>query len=220
MIRTKLFLDTWKLFLRKQGYTEAHHFISKEAYDICSTLVNSLLGIIIIYRDHTSHPVPLLIWKLQSEGNEQGFSCMRKLSPDFSVQEAIFAMPKLCAMALSSSKARFGRDNFKATASGYQHTYLHDTGLDYSVLSTFPSDAEFTEAYHLAIEENDTLWTLLGVYPELIKSVPEPSIVPLAVDLSNDLPHNEEDLPQDDELSTHEELQHAIDRIEKTYDLT
>ncbi len=222
VLRTRLFLDTWKIFLKKQGYTEAQHFISREAYNICCTLTNSLLGFVVIYRDHIPQPIPLIPWKLQSEGDEHVFSDMRKLVPDFSVQHAILSVPKLHVMALSSSCARFKKANYKATANGYQHTYLDDTGVDYEQLMMFPSDADFVEAYQLAAEENDTLWTLLGIHPDAIKAAPMPAPVSLKVDESEGLPFDDsiEDDANEQEMSTREELQAAIDSIEKTYNLT
>ncbi|KAF7348037.1 hypothetical protein MSAN_01756100 [Mycena sanguinolenta] len=47
LIRTHLFLKTWKTFLAKAGYSEARHFISKEAFDIAQILINGLLGLIL-----------------------------------------------------------------------------------------------------------------------------------------------------------------------------
>ncbi|KAJ6632070.1 hypothetical protein B0H10DRAFT_2206481 [Mycena sp. CBHHK59/15] len=39
-IRTHLFLQTWRIFLKKAGYSEARYFISKEAFDISQILIN------------------------------------------------------------------------------------------------------------------------------------------------------------------------------------
>lgn len=94
-IRTLLFLETWGNFLKKQGYSQARYFISSEAYDIAKTLATGLLGVIVIYRDHLPRPVPLLTWKLCSDGNERTFSGMRGIIPDFSVVQAIIMAPKL-----------------------------------------------------------------------------------------------------------------------------
>ncbi len=94
-IRTLLFLETWRNFLKKQGYSQARYFISSEAYDIAKTLATGLLGVIVIYRDHLPRPVPLLTWKLCSDGNERTFSGMRGIIPDFSVVQAIIMALKL-----------------------------------------------------------------------------------------------------------------------------
>ncbi|PBK75364.1 hypothetical protein ARMSODRAFT_1012810 [Armillaria solidipes] len=160
-IHMKLFLDTWKLFLKKQGYSEIHHFISKEAFNICGTLTNGLLSIIVKYWDHLPDSTPLMIWKLQ---------------------KAIIDILKLYTMSLLSNKAYFKKNNFKATAQGYQHMYLNDTGVDYN-------------------------------------SATDPTIAPPLVDLSNDLPF-EEDEPAETKLSACKELQNTIDDIEKIYNLT
>ncbi|KAJ6532807.1 hypothetical protein B0H10DRAFT_2449660 [Mycena sp. CBHHK59/15] len=89
-IRTHLFLNTWRKFLEKGGYPEARHFISKEAFDIAQILINGLLGLIIIHRDHLGDiPCPLLPWFNASEPNEHCFSGLRDMTPDMTMQQAI-----------------------------------------------------------------------------------------------------------------------------------
>lgn len=217
-IRTGIFLETWRMFLKKQGYIEARHFISKEAYDICKMLQNGLLGSMIVYRDHIPKPMPFVPWKLVSEGNEHQFSGWRKL-PDFSMVQAVLMVPRLQGTELSLSESPFGKKNYKAQANGYQHTYLHDGKLDYDLLSALPSDADLTAAYRAAIDENDALWTLLGIHPTEILEAPTPTLAPLLVDQSPDIA--EEDIPiADEDQTTLEQLQTAIDAIETTFGLT
>lgn len=219
-IRTLLFLETWHEFLKKQGYPPGRHFISSEAYDIAKTLGKGLLGLILIYRDHLPHPVPFLPWKPGTCGNEHGFSGFRCIIPDFSVVQAILMIPKLRAMMSSSSSHRFGKVNFKKTANGYQHTYLLDGEVDYAKLKTFPSDADLTEAYRIAVEENETLWILLGLHPSIIRNAPMPSLESLPV-VSDPLPEiNEEDLDSISDQSILEGLQAAIDSINNAVNLT
>ncbi|KAJ7218623.1 hypothetical protein GGX14DRAFT_560971 [Mycena pura] len=97
-IRTRLFLHTWRMFLRKASYTENRHFISKEAADIFEILVNGILGLIVIHRDHLGgKSCPLLPWFTSSEPNEHSFSEIRDVSEDFTLQEAILIVPQLRA---------------------------------------------------------------------------------------------------------------------------
>ncbi|PBK63611.1 hypothetical protein ARMSODRAFT_894015 [Armillaria solidipes] len=210
-IRTLLFMETWQHFLKKQGYSQAQHFISSQAYDIAKTLATGLLGVMVIYRDHLPRPVPLLTWKLCSDGNERTFSGMRGLIPDFSVVQAIIMAPKLRLMI---------RANFKKTANGYQHTFMLDGELDYELLKCFPSDIDFTEAYRLALEENETLWTLLGLHPSIIEGAPAPSLesLPVSSDPLPDVEIDDQEPPSNETIL--EGLQNAIDSINSATNLT
>ncbi|KAK0193237.1 hypothetical protein F5146DRAFT_997852 [Armillaria mellea] len=120
----------------------------------------------------------------------------------------------------SSSSHCFGKVNFKKTANGYQHTYLLDGEVDYAKLKIFPSDADLTEAYHITVEENETLWILLGFHPSIIQNAPMPLLESLPV-ASDPLPEiNEEDLDSISDQSILEGLQAAIDSINNAVNLT
>lgn len=220
-IRTLLFLETWRLFLKKQGYIEDKHFISRAAYDIAKTLAKGLLGLVIIHRDHLPSPTPLLTWKHVSEGNERHYANMRVMIPDFTVLQSILMAPKLHTLASASSQHRFSKAGYKKTVNGYQHTNLLEEGIDYELLKAFSSDAEFTEAYRAAVEENDTLWTLVGLHPAMILSAPMPSIQSMPVDNS---PESLPDIPHIDSLASDQSildgLQTAIDSINTATNLT
>ncbi|KAJ7160844.1 hypothetical protein C8R46DRAFT_862810, partial [Mycena filopes] len=165
-IRTHLFLETWWLFLAKAGYSEARHFISKEAFDIAQILLNGLLGLIIIHRDHLgAHLCPLLPWFNASEPNEHCFSGMRDINADFSMQQAILNIPKLHAKMQASVRVPKNQSDFKKQASGYCHTYYSSENVDYNLLSQYPTDIELSAAYEMASQENECLWSLLGIHP-------------------------------------------------------
>ncbi|KAJ7433411.1 hypothetical protein FB451DRAFT_1419699 [Mycena latifolia] len=179
LIRTHLFLNTWRNFLAKAGYPEARHFISKEAFDIAQILINSLLGLIVIHRDHLGNNLcPLLPWFHASEPNEHCYSGMHDISPDMTMQQAILIVPKLRAKMQSAVRTRKTEKDFKKQASRYCHTYYSSQDIDYELLSQYPTDIEFSAAYEAAQQENDALWSMLGVHPDRINSVPIPGIVP------------------------------------------
>ncbi|KAJ7255123.1 hypothetical protein B0H12DRAFT_1071051 [Mycena haematopus] len=173
VIRTHLFLQTWRMFLDKAGYPEARHFISKEAFDIAQILINGLLGLIIIHRDYLgAQPCPLLPWFNASEPNEHCFSGMRDITADFTMQQAILIVPKLRAKMQASVRIPKNQSDFKKQASGYCHTYYSAQNIDYDLLSRYPSDIELSAAYEMAGQENECLWSLLGIHPARIKSAP------------------------------------------------
>ncbi|KAJ7500733.1 hypothetical protein B0H11DRAFT_2225129 [Mycena galericulata] len=177
-IRTQLFLNTWRSYLKKAGYSEARHFISKEAFDISQILVNGLLGLIVIHRDHLGdHPCPLLPWFNASEPNEHTFSGIRDVSEDFTLQEAILIVPKLRPKLEAAVRTLLKSTDFKKQASGYSHTYFTAEDVDFALLGQMPTDSDFSTAYAIADEENNCLWSLLGIHPSEIETAPTPGLV-------------------------------------------
>lgn len=95
-----------------------------------------------------------------------------------------------------------------------------DGELDYEQLKCFPSDTDLTEAYRLALEENETLWTLLGLHPSIIESAPMPSSEssPVSSDPLPDVEIEEKEPPSNQNIL--EGLQNAIDSINSATNLT
>jgi hypothetical protein len=176
-IRTRLFLQTWKAYLKKAGYSEARHFISKEAFEIFEILVNGILGLIVIHRDHLGgKSCPLLPWFVASEPNEHAFSGLRDVSEDFTLQEAILIVPKLRAKMQAAVLTVLNTSDFKKQASGYSHTYFTKDDINFGLLSQYPTDLELSAAYEIAAEENNCLWSLLGIHPRDIDTAPDPGV--------------------------------------------
>ncbi|KAK6992640.1 hypothetical protein R3P38DRAFT_3430332 [Favolaschia claudopus] len=176
-IRARLFLQTWRAYLAKAGCSEARHFISKEAFDICEIIINGILGLIVIHRDHLGDKsCPLLPWFIASEPNEHSFSGLRLFSKDFALHEAICFLPKIRAQMQSAVLSRLTATDFKKQASGYAHTYFTKDDIDFSLLAQYPSDAELGIAYEIAMEENNCLWSLLGIHPNDISNAPDPKV--------------------------------------------
>ncbi|KAE9401847.1 hypothetical protein BT96DRAFT_817314, partial [Gymnopus androsaceus JB14] len=94
-IRTILFLQTWRKFLAKMGYSEKCHFISAAAYDICITCTNSLLALMFIHHDCLPQKLLLIPHKHITEFIEHVFAEMRKLILDFNMQQTLLCVPKL-----------------------------------------------------------------------------------------------------------------------------
>jgi hypothetical protein len=225
-IRTHLFLQTWRSFLLKAGYSESRHFISKEAFAISEILVNGLLGLILIHRDHLGdNPTPLLPWFNASEPNEHTFAGLRDISKDFTFQEAVLIVPKLRAKMQASVHARPDPAAYKKQASGYCHTYFTSEDIDFALLGQYPTDVELSTAYKIAAEENDCLWSLLGIHPAQIKAAPIPGLIPQPAPdpafehLYLDEEHltGQHDIP---EQTAAEEVQQMIDNLHTTVGLS
>ncbi|KAJ7610674.1 hypothetical protein DFH06DRAFT_1016464, partial [Mycena polygramma] len=225
-IRTHLFLQTWRSFLRKAGYPESRHFISKEAFAISEILVNGLLGLIFIHRDHLGNiPTPLLPWFNASEPNEHTFAAMRDVSKDFTFQEAVLMVPKLRVKMQASVRTRPDAASYKKQASGYCHTYFTSEDIDFALLGQYPTDVELTTAYKIAAEENDALWTLLGIDPKQIHSAPDPNIIPQPTPdpAFEHLYLDEDDLVAHTDITEQtaaEEVQQIIDNLQSTVGLS
>lgn len=218
-MRTLFFLRTWRKFLAKAGYSESRHFISKEAMDICEILANGILSLILIHRDHlSSEPRPLLPWSHGSEPNEHTFADMRGVCPDFTLGEAVVMVPKMRTLMEASCHVRMSQTKYKKQASGYQHTYFSFDDVNFELLSQYPTDDGLSNAYLIGFEENESLWTLLGIHPVQIDNAPSPALS-ITLDAVNDADFN--DIHNDDfDLETEpadrtdaEELQEIIDNI-------
>ncbi|KAK6992199.1 hypothetical protein R3P38DRAFT_2570976 [Favolaschia claudopus] len=219
VIRTHLFLQTWREFLGKAGYSEARYFISKESFDIAQILINGLLGLIIIHRDHLGdNPCPLLPWFNASEPNEHSFSGLRDIFPDFTLQQAIIGVPKLRAKMEASVRIPKTHSDFKKQASGYCHTYYSGgSEIDFERLNQYPTDAALAAAYQIAGQENECLWSLLGIHPFRIKKAPirQSPAAPLPNPSLHHLYMQEEsNSNSEDEKTPAEELQELIDNIQ------
>ncbi|KAF7346851.1 hypothetical protein MSAN_01824400 [Mycena sanguinolenta] len=224
-IRTHLFLQTWRTFLRKAGYPESRHFISKEAFSISEILVNGILGLILIHRDHLTTPTPLLPWFNASEPNEHVFAGLRDISKDFTFQEAILIVPKLRAKMQASVRTRIDPAVYKKQASGYCHTYFSSENINFGLLGQYPTDVELSLAYKIAAEENDCLWALLGIHPDQINAAPDPGIAPQpAPDPAFEhLYLNEDDLTVEEQITeptAAEQVQKIIDNLHSTTGLS
>ncbi|KAJ7734200.1 hypothetical protein DFH07DRAFT_754450, partial [Mycena maculata] len=201
-LRARLFFTTWKLFLRKQGYSLGRNYISAAADAIYDMLIDGLLGIILIHRDHLSKSnVPLLPWKHESMGNERIFVALRDLFPDMSLAQVMFALPHIRESARGYS--------FSDTSDDKTICFVH--------LATFPSDDELTALYGEAIEENNTLWSLLNVNIYNLTVAPTVELTAAPINQSDNPDHLSE---EEDEgaaivdLCIRDELQEALVAVE------
>jgi len=181
VLRMRFFKTIWKSFLERAGYPKLRYFISADADDIIDTLVDGLLGLIYIYRDHLDRSYPLLPWMHGSEANEHVFGLLRSLVTDFTMLDVLHLVPKLHVRLMAACRAKKIKIDFQRTAAGYSHTYFDANDLPLGLLSEFPSDKEIACAAGAAFNEANALWDLLGYYDsdtsnsEYTVHVPQPS---------------------------------------------
>ncbi|TFY61180.1 hypothetical protein EVJ58_g4673 [Rhodofomes roseus] len=167
VLRARYFLDIWRVFLKRGGYAQTRYFISREAADIMSILIDGLIALIFVYRDHlgSKSAIPLLPWLHSSETCEHTFAECRKLVKDFTHLDFIFMVQKVSVMLRGAVKLKTSSTSAKDRASGYAHTYFNTTGINLSELARYPTDAQVREAAQNAWTEAESIWGYLGVTP-------------------------------------------------------
>src|ERR1700761_4871774 len=108
--------------------------MSAAADKINALLVDGLLGLILIHRDHlSSATIPLLPWKHESMGNERVFAALRDVFPEMSLVQAILALPHIRATMSAARHALFSKASFKKVANGYTFAEVSDdTQINYT----------------------------------------------------------------------------------------
>ncbi|PSS18269.1 hypothetical protein PHLCEN_2v3207 [Hermanssonia centrifuga] len=165
-LRAWYFLETWRKHLKAAGYPKHRYFISAQAADITRILVEGILALIIVYRDHTADGkrYPFVPWLHSTEICKHLFAECRKLIKDFTLLDFIFMVPRLSILLRTA--IRFSRaSDLKARAARYAHTYTDSEGVDLALLSIFPTDDEIEVAAKEAWEEAENLLELLGITP-------------------------------------------------------
>lgn len=181
LLRARYFLDSWGRFLACSGYKKHLHILSHEALDILRQIIEGLLGLIYIYRDHLRNPDdinPLLPWLHSTEQCEHIFGEARQIVADFCFLDFIYMVPKL-RVTIREAMLRVRTDS-KATANGYNHTHFDARGLNIPTLATFPSDDEIAAAAREAAEEAGSLLALLGVSPKRLHEDVAVKLPPIA----------------------------------------
>jgi hypothetical protein len=177
-LRANYFLQLWESYLQQAGYQFDRYCLSREAIDITRIIVNGLLSLIIVYRDYTSEHLPLLPWLHSSEACEHIFGMARLIVKDFTLLDFIHMQPKINAK-VRVDVLRSQTSDPKARASGYNHTYFDNTGIDLSSLGFFPSNDEFDRIADQAAQEASSLMALLGLGVDRLLHQGNNSIGPL-----------------------------------------
>ncbi|OJT13578.1 hypothetical protein TRAPUB_9877, partial [Trametes pubescens] len=165
VLRAKFFIQLWRCYLEKAGYPVNRYCISREALDICTILVDGLIALVIVHRDHMGdHSYPFLPWLHSTEACEHVFGECRKLVKDFTHLDFIYMVPRIFILIRGACRFAHTSDP-RARAGGYAHTYFDAGDANLALLAVFPSDTEITIATQEAWDEATNLWDLLGVNP-------------------------------------------------------
>jgi hypothetical protein len=169
VLRARYFMDYWQAYLESTGYSQKQYFLSREATDITRYLIDGLIGLVLVYRDHFEGHFPLFPWMHSSETCEHVFGEARQIVKDFTMLDFFYMLTKL-RVKLREAILRNHSPDFKARANGYCHTYFDTKGVDRLLLSTFPTNDDIRDAAKQAMEECDSLIVLLGLDPSSLHS--------------------------------------------------
>ncbi|OBZ69091.1 hypothetical protein A0H81_10762 [Grifola frondosa] len=241
VLYARFFLETWRAYLKAAGYPEVRYLISREAVDITRILIDGLITLVIVHRDHMDGKIfPLLPWLHSSKVCEHVFGECRKIVKDFTYLDFLYMIPRLHILLQSVIKL-LPSSNAKDRASGYAHSYYDTDDIDLAQLAVFPTDTEICDAAQDAWDEQESLWSLLGIRPADFltpspqNQTPFPSISswfapgqdPVPADVQVPFEHNPFDLADpasdsEDEVDDISEvveadyLQHLVDNEETT----
>ena len=123
VLRARYFMDYWQSYLQSAAYSEKQYFLSREATDIAQYLIDSLIGLVLVYRDHLDGTLPLLPWLHSSETCEHVFGEARQIVKDFTMLDFFYMMTKLC-MKLYEAVLRGNSSDFKACANSSIPTWI------------------------------------------------------------------------------------------------
>ncbi|KAJ1305544.1 hypothetical protein OPQ81_000548 [Rhizoctonia solani] len=155
---------------KNSGYSPSRYFISQQASNILTTVIEGLILLIYAYRDYMPEGTPLLPWLHSSESCKHFFGEMRKLVPDFTYPDFIFSVPKLRVLLRASYRQNpeftTPLTEHKKKATGNHHTYMDSTNVDSSLLSSFPADGEIAEIAYIAYREAILLAQVVDILPD------------------------------------------------------
>lgn len=163
VLRTLFFFRAWHAHTKLHPeHTVDRNLVSREFLDIVEIECQSLIGLILVYRDfYERHP--LLPWLHSTEVCEHLFGMLRQLKNDFDYGDLLFLMPKLRTLLLGDQDDTFVQASESATASGSLHTYFDVNGLDLNALQYWPSDEAMNDAATAAWREAETLLVHVGI---------------------------------------------------------
>lgn len=165
-LRCRFFLMAWRAHVvAHPDHSPARNFISRESNDILRIMCESLIALVLSYRDYWSL-YPLLPWLHSTEPAEHVFGMLRQLKSDFTYGDFLSFAPKLMAY-LKSTSGPLSRDSkANLTASGYWHTYSQVKGLDLAALVAWPSDQDIAKLSERASVDVSRLLRLVGIAAE------------------------------------------------------
>ena len=210
----------WATYLDCCGYSKTQHYVSREFSDIIRFLIDGLISLIIIYRDHTEGDYPLLPWLHSTEPCEHVFGEARQQIKDFTMFDFFYMYPKL-TVKLCEAVLRGQSSDPKVRASGYCHKYFDTHGINLLALATFPSDDDMARAANEAAQEAESLVRLLGINPTQLLRHMGGNSLPTLPNINTWYRDSELDIDDDESIyggedNDAEELQALVDEEEHT----
>ncbi|KAJ3862642.1 hypothetical protein EV359DRAFT_65475 [Lentinula novae-zelandiae] len=165
LLRERYFVNMWTIYLDScPGYLRSQYCISRESLDIVSYLVNGLIGLVIVHRDHYPK-IPLLPYLHSTEPCEHVFGICCQIVKDFTMYDFYRMVPKLMLRIRESFLLRSNSEqpspDVKARAAGYHHTYFDTKRLDITALSHYPTKEDMQNIAKWAGSEADSLMVAL-----------------------------------------------------------
>ncbi|EJD50069.1 hypothetical protein AURDEDRAFT_29486, partial [Auricularia subglabra TFB-10046 SS5] len=162
-LRCRFFLQAWQAHIDAHpDHTRHRNFISQESMDIFTTLCDSLISLIVTYREHYS-TWPFLPWLHSTEPVEHLFGVLRQLKLDFNYADFLYFIPKLAAFLLGKFGLLDESSRANLTASGYWHTYDNDDGIDLETLVSWPSDDDIIKLSDTAFDDVQAIMKIVGI---------------------------------------------------------
>jgi hypothetical protein len=185
VLRARFFLMAWRAHIEAHpDYTVHDQFISRESFDIFMILCDSLLKLIISYRNYFP-TYPLLPWLHSTEICEHVFGVLRQLKKDFNYVDFLYLERKLRIILQGAFRLKSDQEQANQTAAGYHHTHFDAADYDGKALRTWPSDEDLGQASQLALEDVQQLMSILGIDAKGMLLIYEPPQPPI---LSNPVP--------------------------------
>ncbi|KAH7867803.1 uncharacterized protein C8R40DRAFT_1221609 [Lentinula edodes] len=217
LLRARYFVNMWTIYLDScPGYLRSQYCISRESLDIVSYLVNGLIGLVVVHRDHYPK-IPLLPYLHSTEPCEHVFGICRQIVKDFTMYDFYHMVPKLMLRIRESFLLRSNSEqpspDVKARAAGYHHTYFDTKKLDITALSHYPTKEDMQNIAKRAGSEADSLMVALGISP--LELFGTPSILPSLQLWASDKVFGFEDSEDDNQsFSDDESSVHSIELLQ------
>ncbi|KZV80253.1 hypothetical protein EXIGLDRAFT_630566, partial [Exidia glandulosa HHB12029] len=162
-LRCRYFIAAWRAHIEANpDHKPSRNLISRESLNIFFTLCDTLIGLIVSYRDlHGDYP--FLPWLHSTEPLEHVFGVLRQLMPDFTFADFLAFVPKLCAYLLGKFGLMAPEEQANLTAAGYWHTYNLSSDIDLEALAAWPSDDEIQRASAQALNEVQEAMSLVDI---------------------------------------------------------
>lgn len=211
VLHASYFFDMWATYLERCGYNKALHYVSREYTDIIRFLIDGLISLIIIYRDHIDGDYPLLPWLHSTEPCEHVFGEARQQVKNFTMLDFYYMYPKL-TVKLREAVLRGQSSDPKARASGYCHKYFDTHGINLLTLATFSSNEDIERVANKAAQEAESLVRLLGVNPAQLLRHMGANLPPTLPSINMWYQDSQSDV--DDDESMYDEEENDIDELQ------